>query len=339
MADRRRINPPLRPTAAPIFTHSVNAPPPEPPHRTRPADQIRKIFLQTGLTPSASGSAYLELEPSPRTASDSLLNTSSSLKITCTVHGPRPLPRAVPFSPHLLLSANVKFAPFASQERRGYIRDASERDLAVHVETALRGLLISERWPKSGVDVVITVLEGEDDRPLGLVGDDTLKEERGLSGWGMMSVLSGCITVASAAIADAGIDCVDLVSGGVAGIVRQREALASGAPEQKDGDGEAQIVLDPCPSEHASLVAVCVVGYLQSRDEITEIWTRGDLGGASAEQGTERLNLEVLVDRAVEAAVSSRAVLEQALRDSVEFKSQKQALAEAPGRSKRKESG
>ncbi|KAI4170756.1 MAG: hypothetical protein LQ343_004718 [Gyalolechia ehrenbergii] len=336
MADRRRINPPLRPTTAPIFIHPANTPPPEPPHRTRPPNEIRKIFLQTGLTPSASGSAYLELEPSPRTATDFLFNSSSSLKITCTVHGPRPLPRSVPFSPHLLLSANVKFVPFASWERRGYIRDASERDLAVHVETALRGLLISERWPKSGVDVVITVLEGEDDGSLRLGGDDARKEEVGLSGWGLMSVLSGCITVTSAAIADAGIDCVDLVSGGVAGIVRQRR---SGALEEENGDGEAQIVLDPCPSEHASLVAVCVVGYLQSRDEITEIWTRGDLGRVSSEPSTERLGLEGLMDRAVEAAVWSRAVLEQALRDSVEFKSQKQAFAEAPGRAKRKESG
>lgn len=210
----------------------------------------------------------------------------------------------------------------------------------MHVETALRGLLISERWPKSGVDVVITVLEGEDDGPLRLKGNGVRDEEEGgLSGWGMMSVLSGCITVASAAIADAGIDTVDLVTGGVAGIVRPQEARASGALEDENGNGNAQIVLDPCPSEHTSLVAVCVVGYLQSRDEVTEIWTRGDLGGVSAKQGVQHLGLEELVDQAVEAAVSSRTVLEQALRKSVEFKLQKQALAEAPGRTKRKELG
>ncbi|KAL8712883.1 MAG: hypothetical protein Q9225_006880 [Loekoesia sp. 1 TL-2023] len=343
MADRRRINPPLRPTTAPIFVTSAKAPPPKAPppkapQRTRPSNAIRKIFLKTGLTPSASGSSYFELESSPRTATNSFLNTSSSLKITCTVHGPRPLPRSVPFSPHLLLSANVKFAPFASRERRGYIRDASERDLAVHVETALRGLLISERWPKSGVDVVITVLEGEDDGPLGVHGNDSEREEGGLSGWGMMSVLSGCITAASAAIADAGIDCVDLVSGGVAGIARQPQAPGLGPLGKEDEDGKAQIVLDPCPSEHDNLAAVCVIGYLQSRDEITEIWTRGDVGGVSTEESSEQLGLENLVDRAVEAAASSRLVLEEALRESVEFKLQKQALAEASVGVKRKES-
>ncbi|KAL8687599.1 MAG: hypothetical protein Q9218_006278 [Villophora microphyllina] len=294
----------------------------------------RSVVLKTGLTPSASGSAYFELEPSqPSTPNDFFPNASSSLKLTCTVHGPRPLPRSVPFSPHLLLSANVKFAPFASRHRRGYIRDVSERDLAVHVETALRGLLISERWPKSGVDVIITVLEGEDDGPQQGTGNEPQKEEGGLSGWGMMSVLSGCITVASAAIVDAGIDCVDLVSGGVAGIVRQSQSPRDLRPPD---EAPMQIVLDPCPSEHYEILAVCVVGYLQSRDEVTEIWTRGGLGGTSVDEDSDGLGLAVLVDRAVEAAVSSRLVLEAALKEATEFKLAKSRSILAPSGVKRK---
>ncbi|KAI4116100.1 MAG: hypothetical protein LQ338_007762 [Usnochroma carphineum] len=327
MADRRRINPPLRPTTAPTFITSSKTTSSTPPHRVRPPNEIRKIFLKTGVTPSASGSAYFELE-SPSITTESFVARPSSLKITCTIHGPRPLPRSVPFSPHLLFSANVKFAPFASRHRHGYIRDAGERDLAVHVETAVRGLFIAERWPKSGVDAVITVLEGEDDQPLGVEGSEVERDENGLSGWGMMSVLSGCITVASAAIADAGIDCVDLVSGGVAAIVRQPGLRRKGAQSMDDGDGAADVLLDPCPSEHQDLVAVCVVGYLQSRDEITEVWARGDVGSY----------MEGLVDRAVEAAVSSRLVLVEALRESVESKLQSKALFEAPTGAKRKES-
>ena len=65
------------------------------------------------------------------------------------------------------------------------------------------------------MDVIITILEGEEDR---WVGDD---ESKASGQWGMMNVLSGCITVAAAAIADAGIDCVDTVSGGVAALVKQ----------------------------------------------------------------------------------------------------------------------
>lgn len=233
----------------------------------------------------------------------------------------------MPFSPHLLLSANVKFAPFASRHRRGYIRDASERDLAIHVETALRGLLISERWPKSGVDVILTVLEGEEDGPLGLMGNEVCGKEGGLSGWGMMSVLSGCITAASAAITDAGIDCVDLVSGGVAALVRPQEYSGKSRHTENSG-GESHIVQDPCPSEHQDLAAICVVGYLRSRDEVTEIWTRGNVGGTSPRQ--DSLVLERLVDKAVEAAMSSRLVLEEALRESADIKLQRKTLAEAP---------
>ncbi|KAI4248577.1 MAG: hypothetical protein LQ352_005902 [Teloschistes flavicans] len=333
MADRRRINPPAGPTSAPNFALSPQTPSPSSPYRTRNPNEIRKI-CRTGLTPSASGSAYFELEPSqPPTRPDFFLNPTSSLKLTCTVHGPRPLPRSIPFSPHLLLAANVKFTPFASRHRRGYIRDVSERDLAVHVETALRGLLISERWPKSGIDVVITVLEGEDDGPQP-TRQEQRQEEGGLSGWGMMSVLAGCITVASAAIADAGIDCVDLVSGGVAGIVRQPQP--PGTFRSSDG-AAAQIILDPCPSEHLEILAVCVVGYLKSRDEVTEIWTRGDIGNSPTGEDPNRLGFEVLVDRAVDAAASSRLVLEAALKEATEAKLNKSQLVVAPSGAKRKE--
>ncbi|KAL8925770.1 MAG: hypothetical protein Q9208_003267 [Pyrenodesmia sp. 3 TL-2023] len=290
--------------------------------------------LKTGLTPSASGSAYFELE-SPSATANSFLNRPSSLKITCTVHGPRPLPRSVPFSPHLLLSANVKFALFASRHRRGYIRDASERDLAIHVETALRGLLISERWPKSGVDVILTVLEGEEDGPLGVTGNEVRGDGERLSGWGMMSVLSGCITAASAAITDAGIDCVDLVSGGVAALVRPPKYPGK-SRHKENGGGELRIVQDPCPSDHQDLAAVCVVGYLRSRDEVTEIWTRDNIAGISPQH--DALVLERLVDKAVEAAMSSRLVLEEALRENAVVKLHRKTLAEAPVGAKATES-
>ena len=83
-----------------------------------------------------SGSAYFELETStPTTASKSLASKAPALKLTCTVHGPRPLPRSAPFSPQLLLSTRIKFAPFAARQRRGYVPDAGERDLVAHLET------------------------------------------------------------------------------------------------------------------------------------------------------------------------------------------------------------
>ncbi|KAK4965874.1 3'-5'-exoribonuclease [Elasticomyces elasticus] len=291
-ADRRRLNAPAGGTAPPVFAALPNTKL-QRPTRTRKPDEHRKLFLQTGIVPSASGSAYYEIPPQSQQQTGLLVPQASSLKITCTVHGPRPLPRNAAFSPNLLLSTHVKFAPFATRNRRGYVRDASERDLGAHLETALRGVVIGERFPKSGCEVVVTVLEGEEDG--WWAGSAEGKE----GGWGTMSVLAGCITVASAALVDAGIDCVDLVSGGVAAVVHE----AGG----KDG----KLVLDPAPFEHdGEIRAACVVGYLQSRDEVTEMWMKGD-AGTQAEQ---------LIDEAVKAASLTRAVLAETVKEAAEIK-------------------
>ena len=260
-----------------------------------------RTVLKTGLTPSASGSAYLELEPSSHSngGRTSSATPRSGLKLTCTVHGPRPLPRSAPFSPQLLLSTRIKFAPFATRQRKGAIPEVSERDLAAHLESALRGVIIADRWPKSGVDVVITVLEAEEEA---WAGQGTGRSD----GWSIMTLLSGCITVASAAVADAGIDCADLVTGGVAALVGQ-------------ASGPARLVLDPCPSDHVEIHGICVVGYSQSRDEIVELWAQGS-GLSSAELAADRVGCDALVDNAVEAACAARLVLVEALRESTEAK-------------------
>ncbi|KAF4555478.1 Exosome complex component MTR3-like protein [Elsinoe fawcettii] len=288
MTDRRRLNPPPGGTAPPTF---LSAPQQLQP-RTRDSSSPRRIFLQTGLVPSASGSAYYEIAPA--SSVDSFVSNTSSLKLTVTVHGPRPLPRQTPYSPTMLLSTHVKFAPFATRIRRGYVRDAVERDLGAHLETALRGVILAERFPKSACDVVVTVLEGEEER-----------EGKGVGGAGMMGVLAGAITASSAALVDAGIDCVDLVSGGVAAKIK------------------GEMVVDPVAEEHEGLEAVGVVGYLQSRDEVTELWVKGDLGPDPT----------ALLDKAVEAAQLSRVVLAATLREAVERKL-KDSMEAANGTSK-----
>lgn len=174
-----------------------------------------------------------------------------------------------------------------------------ERDLGVHLETALRGVIIGERWPKSGVEVIVTVLEGDEDA---WWGDGVASGGGG--GWGLLNVLAGCITVASAAIADAGIDCVDMVSGGVAAIVRNPSVKSR---EKVDA---LVTVLDPCPAEHQHIVAACAVGYLAERDEITEIWMKGDVGASP----------DALIEGATHAAVGSLTVLKEVLLEAVKGK-------------------
>ncbi|CAK7218419.1 3'-5'-exoribonuclease [Sporothrix curviconia] len=306
MADRRRVNGPVGATFAPVFDREDRAKVAKVAVRTRPNDIIRKIYLQTGVTPSASGSAYLEL-------SSGAVPGASGLKLSCTVHGPRALPRSTPFSPHLILSTHVKYAPFATKERRGYLRDTSERDLAVHLETSLRGAILGDRWPKSGVDIVMSVIEADQDRSAPQVSPD---EEL----WGMMNVLSGCITVASAALADAGIDCVDTVAGGVAAVVETEDAAAettesTTTKETKESTTSAAtaLVVDPVPAEHGKIVAACCVAYLPNRDEVTNLWLKGDLP-ASADGA---LHLQML-DKALHAARQADRVIVAALKEAAE---------------------
>jgi exosome complex component MTR3 len=194
------------------------------------------------------------------------------------------------------LTTHVKFAPFAARQRRGYIRDNAERDLSVHLETALKGVIIPDRWPKSTIEIIIMVLEGEDDSWVG----NGPGNKSGLEGAGMLNVLAGCLTVASAALADARIDCLDLLAGGVASMVP--------GPNQKRIK-----LLDPCPTEHEELTAICVVGYLPARDEVTELWIKGDLPPETEASG---LGLESLVDGAINAARGVQAILQEAVKES-----------------------
>lgn len=253
--------------------------------RSRPSNSIRKLYLKTGVTPSASGSAYLEVETSSKTG-------LSGLKLSCSVHGPRSLPKSSPFSPHIILSTHVKFAPFATRQRRGYLRDSTERDLGIHLETALRGAIIADRWPKSGVDIIISIIEGDQDREA--------SKAQGGETWDTMNVLSGCVTVASAALADAGIDCVDTVAGGVAALVAD-----------ETGESQPTVVIDPVPSEHDKILAACCVAYLPTRDEVTNLWFKGNLDASETQRYTE------LVEMSIRASRSANRVLVESLDETV----------------------
>ncbi|KAI5805143.1 3' exoribonuclease family, domain 1-domain-containing protein [Geopyxis carbonaria] len=287
MADRRRTNGPSIPTAPPVFlsTHT----PPLPP---RAPDELRKIFLKTSLTPPATGSAFFEL------------SAPSTLKLTASVYGPRPLPPSAAFSPNARITAELKFAPFStSGARRGYVRDALERDLSAQLQTALAGSIKASVYPKSGIDVFVTVLDCEGDIDVGA------------GGLGAMQALAGAVTCASAAVADAGIECVDLVSCGIAA---------------RRGNG---VVLDPSPLDAGDedVGSAALVAYMAARDELTLVWTWGE---------AEVEAVEELVDAAVGVAGQIRSVLNGAVREKLEVTLERNKASEkGKGKEAKEESG
>lgn len=139
-------------------------------------------------------------------------------------------------------------------------------------------------------------MEGEEDHWWGNDADHV----GGVGGIGSMNVLAGCITVASAALADARIDCLDLLSGGVAATIRR-------------SDGNFMMVLDPCPVEHEEILSACAVGYLPSRDEVTEVWIVGDL---QVDPTHKFSTVDEIVDSAVVAARGAQLVLQEAVKEA-----------------------
>ena len=161
----------------------------------------------------------------------------------------------------------------------------------MHLETALRGAIIADRWPKSGVDIIVTIIEGDQDRN----APENQREE----GWDTMNVLSGCITVASAAIADAGIECVDTAAGGIAEL---------GAKEARS---PPSVVLDPAVADYHKIYAACCIAYLPTRDEVTNIWFKGQLPGADV------MLYNNLVERSLVACRNANRVIVTALKQSI----------------------
>jgi exosome complex component MTR3 len=111
------------------------------------------------------------------------------------------------------------------------------------------------------------------------------------------------------------MDCVDLVSGGIAAIIQEP------SHDKEVNSQDYRIVLDPVPLEHSCIIASCVVGYLQSRDELTEVWIKGGMPVASPANQIDSKSIMVsLVDSAVRAASASRLVLVAAIEESVDSK-------------------
>ena len=139
---------------------------------------------------------------------------------------------------------------------------------------------------------------------------------------GLLGVLAGAITCASAAIADAGIECLDLVSGGVSALVRKRGGGGDDdAVVQEKEEEELVVVQDPSPEEHApgDIVAACAVGYMAAREELTEVWMRGVVETSIDTKDKAEDDLDRMMDGAIMAAAQARRVLNEGVAERLLF--------------------
>ncbi|XP_005106595.1 exosome complex component MTR3 [Aplysia californica] len=138
----------------------------------RDSAQMRPLFLRAGVISQARGSAYIEM---------------NQTKAICAVYGPREVQRREDFSLKGQLTCQFRFATFASQHRRQHQQGNQEKDLSVQMLEALEPAVCLHKYPKSQINVYVTVLQHDG------------------------SVLSAGILCASLALASAGVEMYDLV--------------------------------------------------------------------------------------------------------------------------------
>ncbi|AOW05023.1 3' exoribonuclease family, domain 1-domain-containing protein [Yarrowia lipolytica] len=188
MTDRRRV---LGPADAVPFTLD-NIKPTEVEQKSL---DIGSIFVKTGVVENANGSAYLELD---------------DIKIVAIVHGPRPM-RGL-FTTSAILNVDTKFLPVSlcdiesksavvsSTQLTQYIRSASttqssslQKNVSSYVHTSLLPSILVEKYPKSTIDVSISVLSSSNNTK---------------------TTVAAAVSCAGAALADSGLECTDIVTAG-----------------------------------------------------------------------------------------------------------------------------
>ena len=191
----------------------------------RAVDSHRKIFLSTGVITSAKGSAYIE---------------QGRTKVMVGVYGPREVQRRSDFRMEGVLTAELKYAPFACDTRRGQQADREEQELGVVIAEALSSTVCLHKYPKSAIEVFVTVIE-----------DDG-------------GVVAAVLTAAGLALAEAGIHMFDIVIGSKVSLTRDEVVV--------DPDHSEEYT-----SKCSEIIGDVTVGYLPSLEQVVACMCDGIL--------------------------------------------------------------
>jgi len=196
----------------------------------RSKDEHRLIFMKTGVISQARGSAYVE---------------QGQTKVMCGVYGPREIPRRSDFSMNGVLSCSFSRAPFASPQRKApgsSADDSEEKEMAIALKEALEATICMHLYPKSQIDIFITVLENDG------------------------SILASSITCAGLALINASIHVFDVIIGSS---MKRLGSLRLTDPTLQE---EACEPSDKMESNDSSCLTV---GYLPSSEQISCLLQEG----------------------------------------------------------------
>ena len=173
----------------------------------RKANDVRPVKIEVGILGNADGSAYIEMGKN---------------KILAAVYGPREIhPKHQALPDRAALRCRYHMAPFSVQERKSPAPSRREQELSKVIRESLEPSIFTEYYPRTAIDLFIEVLQADG------------------------GTRCAGITVASLALADAGIPMRDLVSACAAGKVDGQLVLDLNDVEDKGGEADMPVAYMP----------------------------------------------------------------------------------------------
>jgi exosome complex component MTR3 len=168
------------------------------------------------------------------------------------VYGPRPVQSREGYSDKCRIYCEFKYATFASRTRTQHQRSDGERELSSALVDALSSSVCLDQYPKSSIDIYVMVYE--------------------MDGWA--STFSAGVMCASLAMADAGIEMLDLVA-------------CSNMAYYSEAD---TVVVDPNQEDEAKDgVGYMILASMPSLGSITHIIQQGDLDASHFDSHMSKL--------------------------------------------------
>jgi exosome complex component RRP41 len=232
----------------------------------RKLKDLRPTKIEVGVLGNADGSAYIE---------------QGKNKILAGVYGPKEAhPKHLALPDRAALRCRYHMAPFSVDERKSPAPSRRELELSKVIREALEPSVFTEYYPRTSIDLFIEVLQADG------------------------GTRCAGISVASVALADAGIPMRDLVCACAAGKVEGRLVLDLSDYEDKGGDADLPLA------------------YMSTVNAVTLLQMDGILSGEEFEQA---------VKIAVEGCKQINQIQKEALRAkySVEKEAETEKEAEA----------
>lgn len=194
----------------------------------RKPDELRPTKIEVGVLGNADGSAYIE---------------QGKTKILAAVYGPRDIhPRHLALPDRSLLRCRYHMAPFSVEERKSPAPSRRDIEISKVVREALEPSVFLEYYPRTSIDLFTEVLQADG------------------------GTRCSSITVASLALADAGIPMRDLVAACAAGKVEGHLVLDLDDSEDKEGEADVPLAFTP----HLNAVTLLQMNGMLTIDEFEQ---------------------------------------------------------------------